>query len=125
MTIKGALAFLNKEKTFFTTAGSPAGRGGRDMARAVGDGKAKSEGTCPCMMSAGRSTKAGPGRPYQHFLEGMQDTRSAHHQANAWSSRYVAIRAGGVTARLLIAERNELDPKVDGFFSDLDDRDTD
>ena len=52
----------------------------------------------------------------------MQNPWPANYKTDTWSTRQVPIRARRIAGRLFIPKANELDPQIDGFLGDLDDR---
>ena len=54
----------------------------------------------------------------------MQNPRSTHDEANTWSSRHITIRTRSIARSLLVPKADESDAKVDSFFGDLNNGDT-
>lgn len=52
----------------------------------------------------------------------MQHPRTSNNQAYAWLSCQVSIRGRCIAGSLFVAEADESDAQIDGFLSDLDNR---
>jgi hypothetical protein len=94
-TTRGARADFRSCATLNTTAGSPLGFDGGGISWDSDVGNLKPEEALPWIISAGRSTNDGPGRPYQHVLYPFRTA----------SAMYSTV--GGLTASFVCGDRRE------------------
>lgn len=54
----------------------------------------------------------------------MKNPRPSNNKTNTRPPRHISIDTRGIATRLLVAERDESNPQIDGFFGYLHDGDT-